>query len=140
MATRSTVRRGNLLDAAYQNRLAARLRSTSPDRWLSLIKALIARDPKVGLSIANRVIRQRGQLEELFIQGLENSNESTSRFWIESLGPRLGALRVIELIERHARANPAIAAKSLYWLSSLVKDDPKAKSSLRKLRDELGKP
>jgi len=136
MATRSTIR-GNLADASHQNRLAARLRATAPDRAFSLVKDLIARDPQIGLSIANRVIKQRRQLEKLFAEGIENSNESTARFWIESLGPRIGALRVIEMVESQARNNPAVGAKALYWLPALVKDDQKAKSSLRRLREHL---
>ena len=129
--------KGNLLDARRQNRLAARLRAMPEDRAFQAITSLIARDPKVGLTIANRVLHARPLLEEILRQGLRTSNESTSRFWLESLAPRLGAVRLLQIIREQAATDPAIAAKALYWLPSLVKGERNAVVELNRLRRDF---
>lgn len=126
-----------LTDASHQNRLAARLRAMPSKRALALVKRVIVREPDIGLAIANRVLHDQKQLEELFIEGLHSSNESTSRHWIERLTSRIGVFRVLELVERESRKDPTIAAKALYWLGPLLKHDEKAKPILQRLRDEF---
>jgi hypothetical protein len=126
-----------LPDARRQNQLAARLRAGPQSRALGVIRRLIARDPKIGLALANRVLRERQALTELLRDGLRQSNESTVRFWIDALGPRLGPTQTIDLIREEASREPAIARRSLYWLPALAKDDAKAKARLDELRRQF---
>ena len=132
--------RQRLLDAGHQNRLAARLRTASEPRALAAIRRLIAQDPKVGLSIANRILRKPAHLEAIFKEGLHTANESTARFWIEALGPRIGAAKVIELVREQAKSDPEIVARAVYWLPSLVKGNPKATAELNRLRQDFAQP
>jgi hypothetical protein len=134
---RTQAPKNRLRDAKHQNQLASRLRALPEDQSLRHVRRLISIDPKIGLSIANRVLHRPGDLEQLLTEGLRVSNESTSRFWIESLGPRLGAVRTVELIQKQALLEPEVAARALYWLPSLVKDDEKARGQLASLQNKL---
>ena len=129
--------RRRLANASHQNRLAARLRAIPEERALAVVKQIISRDPQIGLKLANRILRRPAFLEEIFRDGLCASNESTARFWVESLAPRLGAVRMIEMIRQRAATDPAIARKFLYWLPSLVDGDDAAKPHLERLRQLL---
>jgi len=131
--------RRRLANASHQNRLAARLRAIPEERAFAVVKQIIARDPQIGLSLANRILRHPAFLEEIFRDGLCASNESTARFWVESLAPRLGAVRLIEMIRQQAAIDPAVARKFLYWLPSLVNSDDAAKPHLERLRRDLAR-
>lgn len=125
-------------DNRHQNRLAARLRSLPESSALGPIRQLIARDPKIGLALANRVLRERRFLSQLFREGLRQSNASTVKFWIDALAPRLGAAQVIDLVAEEADHEPEIARRSLYWLPPLAKQDLKAKERFDELRRRFG--
>lgn len=135
MSIRSTHRK--LLDARYQNHLAERLRTMREDRALTIVKRIICRDQQVGLKIANRIIRRPEFLEQIFRDGLAVANESTARFWVDALAPRLGASRLIDLVRERASTDPVAARRFLYWLPSVVNGDAAAKPHLDQLRNDL---
>jgi hypothetical protein len=121
-------------DARHQNQLAARLRRATQARAIGPIRDLIARDPKVGLAMANRVLREPPLLTQLFREGLHRSNESTIKFRIEALGPRLGPMQMIDVIQEEALQEPSIAHRTLYWLPAFVKQNSKARERVDELR------
>lgn len=124
----------SLQDAQHQNQLAARLRLAPQARAIGPIRQLIARDPKVGLAMANRVLREPSLLTQLFREGLHQSNESTVKFWMEALGPRLGPMQMIDVIQEEAVQEPSIARRTLYWLPALVKHNSRARERVDELR------
>jgi hypothetical protein len=123
-----------LLNATHQNQLAKRLRELPEDRAFVKIKRLIDIEPKVGLKLANRVIHSVKLLEELLSDGLPVSNETTVRYWLESLGPRLGIDRTLGIIEEQDDPERKIAARAVYWLPSVFKDDPIARQKIEKMK------
>jgi hypothetical protein len=123
-----------LVDAAYQNQLAKRLRAIPEERALSKIRRLIGIEPKVGLKLANRVIYSTKFLEELLNEGLPVSNETTVRFWLESLGPRLGIDRTLAILGAQGDQKRQIASRSLYWLPLVFQHDPVAQAKIEQLR------
>lgn len=123
-----------LVDAAYQNRLAKRLRAIPEERAFSKIRRLIRIEPSVGLKLANRVIHSAKFLEELLSEGLPSSNETTVRFWLESLGPRVGIDRTLGILDAQDDPQRRIASRSLYWLPSVFEHDPVARAKIEQLR------
>jgi hypothetical protein len=132
MERRSTPNR--LLDAAYQNQLAKRLRGVSEAKAFTAIKRLIGIEPKIGLELSNRVIRSVDLLERLLNDGLPGSNETTVRFWLESLGPRLGIDRTLSAIRSQNDPDRKIASRALYWLPTVFKDDAAARIKIEEFR------
>jgi hypothetical protein len=97
-----------LRDAGVQNRLAARLRQVPEERAFATIRRLIAIEPKAGQQIANRLLHNRGFLEQLLREGLVVGNPSTINFWLEAVGKRLGPLHLVQIVREQARQDPGI--------------------------------
>lgn len=109
-----------LRDSRVQNRLTARLRRVPEERAFTTLRRLIAIEPKVGLQLANRLLRSRTLLEQLLRDGLAAGNASTIRLWIELLGKRLGRTRTKQIVREEASRDPAIAERAAYWLPEVT--------------------
>lgn len=116
MANISAVRR--LRDSQTEKRLVDRLRHLPESRAFLTVRRLIALEAKVGLQIANKVLRDPRYLEQLLYQGLISGNESTTKLWLHALGRRLGQRRLSHVLNQVFDRCPEAKERIQYWLPS----------------------
>lgn len=71
---------------------------------------------RIGLQLANRVLRQRCHFMDILDLGPSSADPSTAEFWIRSLTPRLGIRRLLNQLRLMATLHPDFVESMIYWL------------------------
>ncbi len=130
--------RVRLLNARRLNRLARRLRAMPEARAFRYVRQFIAIEPHAGLPLANRTIRSKAYVEQLFVEGLRRSGPGSIQLWIKLLWRRLGPDRTVSLIRSEAAAAPDVGRWAAYWLpAELNMADPATAAAVRQLRADF---
>ena len=118
--------------------MARELRKLPQDERYLYIKQIIVRDSLIGMQLSNRCLSSKTMLTEIFRNGLQSSNASSIKFWIETALPRLGASETVAIMESYARSEPKIVQNALYWLPDMLpENDPKTDGQLCRLQQSL---
>jgi hypothetical protein len=130
--------RGKLRDTQLEKDLTKALRSMEGDQALSFLLKLIDVHLVAALDIAGRVLRDRKQFTALLDRGLQDSNASTIKHWINCVEPNLGTRRVINHLRSKIDEFPGGVCRSLYFIRQKVNaDDSRTQESLASLIAEL---
>ncbi len=98
------------------------------------INTILNQNFRIGLKLANAVLKDKKYFNILFEQGLEKANASDIEIWLKYLVPRLGIRRIIAVLsEKLNSEKPLNVAKASYWLPKFVpKDNQQANILLQK--------
>ena len=118
--------------------MARELRKLPQEERYFYIKQIIIRDSLIGMQLSNRCLSSKTMLTEIFRNGLQSSNASSIKFWLETALPRLGASETVAVLESYARSKPKIVQNALYWLPDMLpENDPKTDDQLCRLQQSL---
>ena len=130
--------RWRLRDPKVLIEMARELRKLPEEKRYVHIQQVIARDSLIGVRLSNRCLSKKTMLAEIFRKGLENTDISSIRYWLETAVPRLTVPEVVTVLKTYAETQPEIVGNALYWLPGMLpKNDPKVKAELRRLQKSI---
>jgi len=129
---------GKVRSAAEFAALRKRLMSESEEERFRFIQEFLAREPSTGLSLANSVLKSHKFIKTILNDGLDKADVSSVKYWLDLGIQRLGAARVIEMLDARLATDPVSVKRALYWLARLVpKNNERVVASLRSLIDAV---
>lgn len=131
-------------DPVWEQELLDWLRLQPESHRVSFLLELVNYQVLVALQMANKVLQSRESYIELLEYSVRTCDASSIRFWLESLVPRLGFCRSVDVLSRLARSCPAGVDKAFYWMdrwASSSKDEAKLlelRLAMETNRDDIG--
>jgi hypothetical protein len=129
----------HIADIRYEElrkNFARHLKEYPEEDRFKFIKAALPYDALGALKLANSCLRRREYFVELFEQGLHEADASSILMWLECLVPRLGVMRVLNILSDKLNTEPKQVRKAIYWLPKFIKrEDTKAAPSFHTLKE-----
>ena len=131
-------------DPEWEQELLDWLRLQPESQRKSFLLELVNYQVLVALQMANKVLQSRESYVDLLEYSVRTCDASSIRYWLESLVPRLGFCRSVDVLSRLARSCPAGVHKAYYWMDRLAsssKDEAKLlelRLAMEKSRDDIG--
>lgn len=122
-----------VLDKDYKA-LQLRLMNLPKEAQFNEINTILDQDSRIGLKLANAILRNKKYFEVLLEQGLEKADASEIELWLKYLIPRLGFRRVMAILSNKLSEQPQQVAKASYWLPKFL---PKGNEQATILLKEL---
>jgi hypothetical protein len=120
-------------DPRWEQELLDWLRLQPESHRVGFLLELVNYQVLVALQMAKKVLQSRESYVELLEYSVRTCDASSIRYWLESVVPRLGFCRSVDVLLRLARSCPAGVHKAYYWMdrwASSSKDEDK----IRELR------
>jgi hypothetical protein len=123
-------------DPEWERELLDWLRQQPEGRRVEFLLDLVNFQVFVALQLASKILESRESLVELLEYAVRTSDASSIRYWLESLVPRLGFRRSVDVLSRLASTYPEGVRKAFYWMPRLASSE-KDEAKLQELRSTL---
>lgn len=121
----ASLSRGNPSETALDEAVV-HLRQLPEHEVLGFVKSYAEARPAQAMYIATRALGRGGAFADLLRHGLQVSDASAVRFWLEACVPRVGKRRAVSLFRLLAADFPAQASRVVYWTKGVLgTGDPK---------------
>lgn len=121
-------------DSVRENSLCKKLRLLPAHEASEFILRLIELDPRLGLSIAKRVLREPASIKCVFEMGIQIADASTMKWWLDTCVPKLGLKKITRILEDHLKKHPDAVDHALYWIPRIRGLSHTEVSEMRRLK------
>lgn len=120
-------------DSKREQELMREIRRRPKLERFELVMSTLPRHLFIGMDMAVSCLRGKEYFERLFVWGLDHSDASSIRVWLQWLMPSPGARRVIFILKNEIGRRPKVVYWAVYWLPSLIGKNQKDRAALREL-------